>query len=512
MKYSDDLYQLIQVLSQSEKRYIKLIIKAFTSKGTDKQVALFDAFDKQKEYDELKIREDFSTIIAAKNFHVAKNRLYNLILKALYLFHSNNSEKEKNRQAVFQAKVLLQKGLYKQADSITEKCIKTAKGIEDFPTVVAGLTEYSNSVFAQRAIVKMQQLVDHNLKEETEVLQNYEESLQYFNLQKRVILMTHQHQMARSEADITQMSLIQQHPLLTKAVEDISSEIAKKFYYTLNGLVARYMGDYERAAKYWSYFVTEFESIKKPTNNDMYQHVKNLNNMMFLYLEADDAVAAWDSCRQLEEVAHWDTVKSLPYLVDRINARIVEFKLEYHLCTQQYQEGLDYLEKNQALIQSVFDSSDAFRKLVIEHYATAIYLSNGALEQASKMVLNVLNNKVVKEHSYIYSEAMLFNILIHFDLEHYQLLDSMLLNTYRMLSKRKSLYQTERMVFKHLKKYLKMPNNKLVLDSLEVLKNELESIRQDKFEKKAFPTFDLIRWIESKISGTTMVEITQKKK
>lgn len=512
MKYSDDLYQLIQTLSQSEKRYIKLVIKAFTSKGTEKQVALFDAFDKQKEYDELKIRADFSTIIAAKNFHVAKNRLYNLILKALYLFHSNSSEKEKNRQAVFQAKVLLQKGLYKQADNITEKCIKTAREIEDFPTAVAGLTEYSNSVFAQRAVLKMQELVNANLAEEMQLLQDYEESLQYFNLQKRVLLMTHQHQMARSEADIAQMSLIQQDPLLTKAVEEVSSEIAQKFYYTLNGLVARYMGDYEQAAKYWSYFVTAFETIKKPTSNDVYQHVKNLNNMMFLYLEANNPIAAWDSCRQLEEVAHWESAKSSFSLTNRINARVVEFKLEYYLCTEQYEEGLNYLEENKILIQAIFDTSDAFRKLVIEHYCTAIYLSNGVLAQANEMVLNVLDNKVIKKHPYIYSEAMLFNILIHFELEHYQLLDSMLLNTYRMLSKSKSLYQTERVVFKYLKKHLKMPDNKLVLDSLELLKGELESIRQDKFEKKAFPTFDLIRWVESKLNDTTMVEIMQKKK
>ena len=98
MKFSDDLYQLISSLNQSEKRYIKLVAKAFTSKGTDNQLALFDAFDRQQQYNEDKIRKDFEDRIPAKNFHVAKNRLYNLILKALYLYHLKSSEHEKINQ------------------------------------------------------------------------------------------------------------------------------------------------------------------------------------------------------------------------------------------------------------------------------------------------------------------------------------------------------------------------------------------------------------------------------
>jgi len=83
MRYSTDLFDLIQSLTQTEKRYVKLFAKAFSSKGTDSQLDLFDAYAQQVKFNEDKIRLDFKERIAAKNFHVSKNRLYQLILKAL---------------------------------------------------------------------------------------------------------------------------------------------------------------------------------------------------------------------------------------------------------------------------------------------------------------------------------------------------------------------------------------------------------------------------------------------
>ena len=49
---------------------------------------LFEAIDKQQSYDEKAVISKFSKEQFVKQFPVAKNYLYNLILKALDVYHS----------------------------------------------------------------------------------------------------------------------------------------------------------------------------------------------------------------------------------------------------------------------------------------------------------------------------------------------------------------------------------------------------------------------------------------
>ena len=505
MKFSDDLYQLIQSLSQSEKRYVKLVSKAFTSKGTDKQVALFDAFDKQKKYDEQKIRDDFSEIISAKNFHVAKNRLYNLILKALYLFHSNASNAEKNKQLLFQARVLLNKGLYKQGDALIDKALKSTRANEEFLTTLEGLTIYANSVSNQRDVVKMDALVEENLTEEYETIEAYKTSITYFFLQKKILRLTHKQLIARSEAELEELNELKQHPLLQDP-SNVTSDRSRKFYYTLNGFLARYEGNYTDAIQYWSYFIEEYEQSDK-NRKEVGEYIKDLNNVMFLQLEAEYLLEAWATCQKMEDLLELDEVKGRKNLQLIIKARVIEFKLEYFIATYQYEIGAVYMNTNAAEIATVCAESDEFRVLVVQHAMSGLYLANGMYETANEMIIRTLESKILKKHPYIHSEVMLLNVLVHFELGNYQLLDSLLLNTYRMLSKRQLLYKTEKIIFKYIRKYLNNKEEAEVLKMFKTVKKELQAAKLDRFEKNALPTFDLIVWIESKIQGKSMVEI-----
>ena len=60
MKVTDDLFQLIKSLDQSEKRYFKIFSTMHIKDSEEnKYIMLFDAIDKQSEYDEDEIRKKF---------------------------------------------------------------------------------------------------------------------------------------------------------------------------------------------------------------------------------------------------------------------------------------------------------------------------------------------------------------------------------------------------------------------------------------------------------------------
>ena len=88
MTPSEDLFRLIKSLTPNEKGYFKKFSKIHVREGKNNYMMLFEAIDKQIEYDEKAIINKFSKEQFVKQFPVAKNYLYNLILKALDVYHS----------------------------------------------------------------------------------------------------------------------------------------------------------------------------------------------------------------------------------------------------------------------------------------------------------------------------------------------------------------------------------------------------------------------------------------
>ncbi|MCP4442322.1 MAG: hypothetical protein GY810_25730 [Aureispira sp.] len=506
MRFSDDLYQLIHSLSQSEKRYVKLVAKAFTSKGTDNQLDLFNAFDRQKESNEEKIRVQFKDRIPARNFHVAKNRLYNLILRALYLFHAKNSYKEKINQMYFQADVLRQKGLYKQCDALLEKGIQQAKSHEDYLLATNGLGKLAASYQDQRDVQKIKKYLDEDLKQEYEFIENYKNDITYYYLQLKTLFLTHKKRAARSEEEMDAIKIISDHPLLQDETLAKSAR-AKDVFWFLNGFIARYKGDYEKASEYWGHFVKAYDIYDRIPKAKITNYVADVNNLMFLELEALLFETADKTCQKLEQFLEEDYIQSDPFLTVKIKERIFEFRLEYYVRSYKYKEALDYLSQHQDELDAIYPQVGKFRILVLDYVIACIHICNAQFDEASKFLDQVFENKIIKEHEYIYAGAMILNLIVHFELGNYQLLDSMLLNTYRMMYKRKLLYKTERIIFKYLKKYLHRQSKQTILDSFILLKQELQELVKNKFERSFLPNVDLVVWIESKIQNKPMLEI-----
>ena len=96
---------------------------------------LFDAIDKQVEYDETKLRKKFAGQVFIKQIHVTKNYLYKLILNSLRQYHENKSE-DPFPVIIRNAQLLFKKGLVQQSEKALDKAMKTALENERFLQVL----------------------------------------------------------------------------------------------------------------------------------------------------------------------------------------------------------------------------------------------------------------------------------------------------------------------------------------------------------------------------------------
>ncbi len=123
---NNQLFDLVHSLTQSEKRYFKLM--AAQQSGEDKSdgVKLFDALCKQSIYDEFLLKKKFKGSGVEKRFSALKIYLYDLILKSLAQYNNQSFASIKIRKYLDEGEVLQRKGLYAHAIKRLEKAEKLA--------------------------------------------------------------------------------------------------------------------------------------------------------------------------------------------------------------------------------------------------------------------------------------------------------------------------------------------------------------------------------------------------
>ena len=125
-KVNEALFELIQSMNKSEKRYFKVISTRHSIGGENNYMRLFDAVSKQKKYDEEKLFQLFKEEAFLNRFSITKKRLYDHILSSLDSFHSSNSIDAQLFKLLHSADILYDKSLYDQSKRILRSAEKLA--------------------------------------------------------------------------------------------------------------------------------------------------------------------------------------------------------------------------------------------------------------------------------------------------------------------------------------------------------------------------------------------------
>lgn len=114
MKPKNDLYELIQSLSKSEKRYFKVFARRHVIGTANNYEILFDAIAKQSVYDEEKLRGQFKGQKFIRHLSSEKSYLYQLILRSMRAYHASRDIDARLRLALQDIAFLEEKRLYPQ--------------------------------------------------------------------------------------------------------------------------------------------------------------------------------------------------------------------------------------------------------------------------------------------------------------------------------------------------------------------------------------------------------------
>ncbi len=136
-----------------------------------------------------------------------------------------------------------------------------------------------------------------------------------------------------------------------------------------------------------------------------------------------------------------------------------------------------------------------------------LYFGTGEFKTSLKWINKLLMEKGVRED--ILNLAMIFSLIIHFELENYDILDYQVKSTVRKLQNRNTLYEVEKLFIKLIKKIPKFLNQSRLSMHFSIVQDELEEVlnnADNTIERNTLDYFNFHAWILSKIHNNSYAE------
>ena len=232
---NDYLFQLIRSLSKAEKRSFKIYAMRNSSEEA-KFIQLFDAIDKSKEYSEEHLIQKLDGIKKTQLSNL-KAHLYRQLLTSIRLNYTNHNIDIQLREQIDYARILYDKGLYKQSLKILDKAkfiayehhrVPLSSEILGFEKLIE--SQYITRTFDHRA--------DDLIEQTKKVLQSEQQYHQLSNLALRLYSLYIKTGHVRNEADYQRIHAFFEQALSTLKPEKMGFMSSIIFMFHMHGIAS----------------------------------------------------------------------------------------------------------------------------------------------------------------------------------------------------------------------------------------------------------------------------------
>jgi hypothetical protein len=512
MKPSDELFKLVKSLSKSEKRFFKLA--SSLQAGDKNYLKLFDAIEKQNEYDEEEIKEEFKKETFIKHLPSEKNHLYRLILKSLRSYHADNSVNSQLQEELKNIEILYNKALYKECAKIIKKAKKLAYEHEKFYYLFETINWEKQLLEEEYQEGNFDRDLDMLISEEQDVIEKLRNIAEYRILYSKINYVFRKGGIARDEKELSIVEEISNHPLIKGKNTALTKRAAATCYY-IQGLGAVFKQDYSRSFEHFSKVASIFEHNPLLIQDIPKQYLRSLSNLLFCYIDNRDFKSFFELIAKMRSLKEQQAFSSIDI---QMKIFTYTYVAELIACDEMadYNKGLEVIPEIISKIEE-YGSRLSKEELLLFYYNIA-YTNFGAgnYKEALFWINKILNDNEQNLRQDLYSFSKLFNLVIHYELKNFDLLDYTIKSTLRFYVKRKSElgieYKFETVFLKHFKKIVKLMSlNEEVEPAFVQMKKELNEALKERYEKAALGYFDFISWIEAKIAGKSFVEVRKEK-
>lgn len=499
-----DLFQLIKSMTQSEKRYFKIFASRHTIGERNNYIKLFDAIERQKVYDETKLRETQKYI---SQFAVIKKGLYDLVLRSLDSYNFNSSVEAELKNNSHYIEVLYKKGLYDQCERIIEKSKQLALKYEKHILMLDIYEWEIRLIVAKNYLTTTKEQATtlyNNIIKQLENHRNYNDykytSLLWFIKMKQIGLV-------RSEDAMKEIKRMVDTPLLKDKKNAHSFQALYSFYHVNMGYHSS-MGNFEKSFSYVVELVNHMEKNPHQIAEFPEQYKIALFNLINTYSVLGKYKEAFEAISKL---------KSIPTKSEAFKRELLYNEIFYEMAiysmSVDFEKGVKKLNQISDIINSPdFEAGIAPDKWMTIHYQAAfVYFGAKHFRLALRHLNEIVNKPNADYRNDMVCFARILTLIVHYELGNTDHMEYAVKSVYRFLVARNSLHRFEDAILQFIRRMHRLDTNEKVKVAFGKLKAELEKIIEIPTEREAMEYFDFISWLNSKIHNTDYAELVKKR-
>jgi len=506
MKPSSELFNLIKSLSKSEKRFFKL--SSSLQSGEKNYLRIFDAIEGQNEYDEEGLKELFKNEKFIKHLPSEKNHLYKLILKSLRSYHSDNSINNVLKQDLKNIEILYKKALFKECNKFLKRAVKQAVMHEKYYYLFELISW--KKILLEEAFESgdFNNDLDKLILEEQECIAKLKNLAEYQILYSKINYLFRIGGFVKSDEEKKMVDEIAKHPLIADSNGPLSVRAETVRFYVL-GFCSNAYRNYPKSLRFFEqvkHLLDENPHLRKDLGK---RYLRSLINIIMGYMNQKDFDTARTLTKELEEIQKKPGFDSLDIQFMVFSAQNIA-KLILCIRTGDFERGVDLIPQIEKEIEEGRKVNKE-QRLIFCYIIAYIYFGNEQYKEALQWINKVLNDNENTLRQDIFSYARIFNLLIHYELGNYDLLDYIVKSTSRYLNKRDREYKIESLLIDYIRKFSKLPDGDAKSELYEALKLDLEEHFKDSSERVVMEYFDFKAWILAKIAKITFREMVIKR-
>lgn len=506
MKPSNELFDLIKSLSKSEKRFFKL--HSALQSGEKNYLRIFDAIDRQKAYDEEALKKQFAKETFIRHLPSEKNHLYKLVLKALRAYHAESSITGVLKQHINNIEILFAKALYGEAEKMLVRAKKLAQAHERFYHwfELLGLEKmlieeaYQSGDFSSN--------LDELIKEEGRVMERLQNLAAYNVLYSKINYVFRSGGYVRTGEEHAIVEEISDHPLIKGKNTALSQRASTICHYT--------QGFCYWARRDWATSYTKFARAKEILDkHPLLKMDLPKRYVRTLYYLIQCEIELGDGTHVLEHIGTMRRLPSEPGFGD-LDIKLLVFcnsylsELRHHDRQGTFAEAVQLEETVLQGMARIGEKLPKEFELEFFFLLSKVHFGAGNLNRSLSFLNKVLNDPEPALRQDIFTYARLFNLVVHYELGNFDLLEYIVRSTQRFLSKRKRAYGVEAALTEHIKKLARTNSEPARRELFHSLSNKLEELMKDPNESTVLKYFDIVAWVRAKVEGIPFAEAVQR--
>lgn len=504
---NDVLFTLVKKMNKAEKRRFKLVSSSGASKDEKLFVQLFDVLESMKTFDESLILKKIPKLKKSQLSNIKAHLLKHLMSNLRHLYKASKVDIE-IRDLTDNARVFYSKGMYKAALQTLEKAKRIAEE-HQMNTAYFNCVEFEKKIESQHITGSMYPKAEKlSIEVETSLMQvNSNNQLSNLALRLYGNYLKHGHVKTVEEAEELRLEFIESLP----DVKYDSLDFYGKLYFLQSHCWFTYtVQDFANYFRYASRWVEHYQSNSKMIEKETAMFLKgyhNLLNAYFTHNKYDKFMSAYSDFLNLTSEHHDSFDLNCRQLVE--NFEWIH-GLNVYTLNAKFDEGADHIDE---LIQRQSLSIaqwNLHRKFTIYYKIACIYFGANRYHDSIDY-LNRINQKVYPQfRKDLQCFSRILSLIVHYDLGNLVLVKYQVKSVYRFLLKQGEIQGVQRAIFNFLKKIPNMTKDELIPAFIK-LENQLQEIRKNKYEQRAFFYLDIISWLQSKIQKRPIMAIMKEK-